>query len=141
LIKSGKYHHELRSLRAAATAMLLLGAGNPPLDRFRVGLEFGLPATATLTEWSLTTPARALAEQLRLPDDVLDALGAAYEQWDGRGWPGVLKGVDVPVAARLDQLAEYVEVAHRVGGSRGGAGARPEAWWQAVRPRARHAHP
>ena len=36
--------------------------------------------------------ARALAEQLGLPDAVLDALGAAYEQWDGRGWPGRARG-------------------------------------------------
>ena len=32
------------------------------------------------------------------PDAVLDALGAAYEQWDGRGWPGELEGEDVPLA-------------------------------------------
>jgi HD-GYP domain-containing protein (c-di-GMP phosphodiesterase class II) len=59
---------------------------------------------------------RALGEQLGLPDPVLDALGSAYETWDGRGWPGELKGDEVPIAARLAQLAEFVEVAHRVGG-------------------------
>src|SRR6201997_3457018 len=41
-LKSGKYDHELRSLRAAATSLKLIGAGNPPLHRFRVGLEFVL---------------------------------------------------------------------------------------------------
>jgi HD-GYP domain-containing protein (c-di-GMP phosphodiesterase class II) len=35
---------------------------------------------------------------------------------DGRGWPGELKGVEVPLASRLAQLAEFAEVAHRVGG-------------------------
>jgi HD-GYP domain-containing protein (c-di-GMP phosphodiesterase class II) len=59
---------------------------------------------------------RALGEQLGLPDQVLDALGAAYETWDGRGWPGELKGADVPLASRLSQLAEFVEVAYRSGG-------------------------
>ena len=44
------------------------------------------------------------------------ALGGAYEQWDGRGWPGELEGEAVPVAARLAQLAEFTEVAYRVGG-------------------------
>ena len=63
--------------------------------------------------------ARTLAEQLDLPDQVREAIGAAYEQWDGRGWPGVLKANAVPVAARIAQLAEFVEVAHRVGGVAG----------------------
>ncbi len=47
---------------------------------------------------------------------MLAALTSAYEQWNGRGWPGDLKGDDVPLAARLAQLAEFSEVAHRVGG-------------------------
>jgi len=47
---------------------------------------------------------------------VQDAVAASYEQWDGRGWPGRLAGERIPVAARLAQLAEFVEVAHRVGG-------------------------
>ena len=60
--------------------------------------------------------ARTLGEQLGLPDPVLAALGAAYERWDGRGWPGELEGVEVPVASMLAQMAEYVEVANRMGG-------------------------
>src|ERR671910_274908 len=50
-------------------------------------------------------------------DDIaLEALDASYEQWDGRGYPGELRGDDVPLAARLAAIGEYVEVAHRVGG-------------------------
>ncbi len=60
--------------------------------------------------------ARTLARQLGLPDAVQEAVGASYERWDGRGWPGDLKGSDVPLAARVAQIAEYVEVAQRVGG-------------------------
>ena len=45
-----------------------------------------------------------------------NAIGASYERWDGRGWPGELRGDSVPLASRLAQLAEYMEVAHRVGG-------------------------
>ena len=51
-----------------------------------------------------------------LPTAVQEAVAAAYEQWDGKGWPGMLKGESVPLASRLAQLAEYMEVAHRVGG-------------------------
>ena len=60
--------------------------------------------------------ARTLAEQLDLPDKVREAIGAAYEQWDGQGWPGDLRGEAIPIAARIAQLAEFMEVAHRVGG-------------------------
>ncbi len=117
-VKSGKYEHEFSRVRAVATTIRLLGAGNPPLHRFRVGLEFALSGHREVDGMISQHAglARALAEELRLPDDVLDALGAAYEQWDGRGWPGQLKGEDVPMAARLAQLGEFVEVAHRVGG-------------------------
>jgi hypothetical protein len=62
---------------------------------------------------------RSLAEQLELPGTVRDGVGAAYEQWDGRGWPGVLKADAIPVAARIAQLSEFTEVAHRVGGVAG----------------------
>jgi HD-GYP domain-containing protein (c-di-GMP phosphodiesterase class II) len=115
-LKSGKY--EPSGLRAAAAMIRLLGAGNPPLHRFRVGLEFALSGRHEV-DGMIAQHARLaqmLAEQLGLPDDVLASLGGAYEQWDGHGWPGLLKGEEVPVAARVAQLAEYAEVAHRVGG-------------------------
>jgi hypothetical protein len=41
-LKSGKYAHELGGFRAMLATMRLVGAGNPPLHRFRVGLEFAL---------------------------------------------------------------------------------------------------
>src|SRR5205807_3604475 len=59
------------------------------------------------------------AEQLELPGPVRDGVGAAYEQWNGRGWPGTLKADAIPVAARIAQLAEFMEVAHRLGGMAG----------------------
>src|SRR5438477_1467697 len=117
-LKSGKYDNEMRGLRAAATGIRLIGSGNPPLHRFRVGLEFALSGHRDASDMIAhhAAMARTLAEQLRLPDDVVEALGAAYEWWDGHGWPGGLKGTDVPLASRLAQLAEFIEVAHRVGG-------------------------
>jgi HD-GYP domain-containing protein (c-di-GMP phosphodiesterase class II) len=117
-LKSKKYDYEFRSLRAAASTVGQLGAGKPPLHRFRVGLEFALSGYRDLSDMVShhAAIARLLGEQLGLPAAVLDALGAAYEQWDGHGWPGERKGVDVPLAARIAQLAEFVEVAHRLGG-------------------------
>ena len=79
--------------------------------------------------------ARALAEQLGLPEPVLESLGAAYEQWDGRGLARRARAArDVPIAARLAQLAEFIEVAHRVGGVEAAQGDGGAARRQAVRP-------
>jgi HD-GYP domain-containing protein (c-di-GMP phosphodiesterase class II) len=117
-VKAIKYRHELRGVRTAAASMRMLGSGNPPLHRVRVGLEFALAGHREMDDTIAqhAAMARALAEQLGLPDEVLAALGGSYERWDGRGWPGELEGADVPIASRLAQLAEFVEVAHRVGG-------------------------
>ena len=117
-LKSGKYDHEFGSVRGAAAAFRLVGSGNPPLHRFRVALEFMLEGRRDLDGMvsEHARIARLLGEELNLSADVLAALGSAYEQWNGRGWPGELKGADVPLPARLAQLAEFTEVAHRVGG-------------------------
>jgi HD-GYP domain-containing protein (c-di-GMP phosphodiesterase class II) len=117
-LKAVKYRHELRGVAMTAASMRLVGAGNPPLHRFRVGLEFAFTGHREMDDVmsSHAAMARALAEQLGLPHKVRAALGGSYEQWDGRGWPGELEGEDVPVAARVAQLAEFVEVAHRMGG-------------------------
>jgi HD-GYP domain-containing protein (c-di-GMP phosphodiesterase class II) len=117
-LKSGKYDHGLHSLRGAAATMRMLGSGNPVQQRFRVGLEFAVSGHRDLNGMieGHAAMARALAEQLGLPDAVQMAVGASYEQWDGHGWPGLCGGQDVPIASRLAQLAEFVEVAHRVGG-------------------------
>ncbi len=116
-LRSGKYDHE-RGVRAAAAAMSLVGSGNPPLHRFRVGLEFAISGRHDLDGMidRHAALARALAERLGLPEEVQESVGSSYEQWDGKGWPGELGGDNIPVAARLTQFAEFVEVAHRVGG-------------------------
>jgi HD-GYP domain-containing protein (c-di-GMP phosphodiesterase class II) len=116
--KSIKYDHELRSLRMAVTGLRFLGSGHPPLHRFRLGLEFVLSGHREVDNMieHHAEIARTMGEHLELPDEVLDALSAAYERWDGRGWPGELEGEDVPLPARISQVAEFVEVAFRVGG-------------------------
>ena len=59
--------------------------------------------------------ARGLAEQLGLSKAVQEAVGTAYEQWDGKGWPGNLRGDAIPIASRLAQIGEFTEVAQRIG--------------------------
>ncbi len=115
--KSDKYD-ELHGIRAAVHAVRMIGAGSPPLHRFRVGLELAVSGRKDLSGMISrhSALARTLAERLGLPEPVQLALAASYEQWDGKGWPGEIKGPDVPVASRIAQIAEFGEVAHRIGG-------------------------
>jgi len=117
-LKSTKYDHEQRSMRAASAALRLVGSGNTPLHRFRVGLEFAVAGHRDVEGMIAqhASLARSLAERLGLSASVQEAVGAAYERWDGRGWPGDLRGDAIPLASRLAQVAEFVEVAHRIGG-------------------------
>jgi HD-GYP domain-containing protein (c-di-GMP phosphodiesterase class II) len=117
-LKSTKYDYGLRSVRGAMDAITRLGSGHPLIRRFRIGIEFAVSGHRdldTMVEHHALL-SRSLAEHLGLSEAVQDAVGAAYEQWDGRGWPGALAGESVPPAARIAQLAEFIEVAHRVGG-------------------------
>jgi HD-GYP domain-containing protein (c-di-GMP phosphodiesterase class II) len=116
--KSVKYDHEPRSIRMAATGMRQLGAGLTPLHRFRLGLEFAISGHREVDGMIAhhAAIARALGEHLGLAPGVLESLSRAYEFWDGKGWPGELEGDAVPLPARIAQVAEYVEVANRLGG-------------------------
>ncbi len=93
-LKSTKYDHEFGGVRGAAATFRLLGSGNPPLHRFRVALEFMLAGHRDVDGMVADHAriARLLGKQLELSPAVLAALAGAYEQWNGKGWPGELKG-------------------------------------------------
>ena len=92
-LKSGKYAYELGSVRgrwrpcgwSARVTRRCTGSGS--------GSSSPSPGIAQLDGMisQHARLARTLAEQLELPGMVREAVGAAYEQWDGRGWPGTLK--------------------------------------------------
>jgi HD-GYP domain-containing protein (c-di-GMP phosphodiesterase class II) len=116
--KATKYDHEPSGLNDVVMMLRLLGSGNSPMHRLRVAVDFAIGGRKDLDGMMARHAriARTLGEQLGLPAPVLDALGGSYERWDGRGFPGELAGAAIPVAARVVQLAEFVEVAHRTGG-------------------------
>lgn len=113
--KSTKYVDSKSKLEEVTRMLRMLGAGAPPLHRLRVACAFVLgghrDVEAMIAQHARL--ARSLAEELGLEAPVLDALGASYERWDGKGWPGDLAGSQIPLAARVIQVAEFVEVAHR----------------------------
>jgi HD-GYP domain-containing protein (c-di-GMP phosphodiesterase class II) len=117
-VKATKYDHEQRSLAEVAAMIRMIGSGNPPMHRLRVAFDFATSGHRDMDGMieQHAQMARALGEELRLPQPVLEALGASYERWDGRGWPGTLSGDDIPLASRITQFAEFLEVAHRSSG-------------------------
>ena len=126
------------------------GPGQPAAAPFPGGLEFALSGFRELDgmiEQHAALAAVPGGASSDCPSPVQQAVGASYEQWDGQGWPGELRGDAVPVASRLAQLAEYVEVAHRIGGiggavtlARGRSGTQfdPSLVAPALRPRRGH---
>jgi HD-GYP domain-containing protein (c-di-GMP phosphodiesterase class II) len=116
--KSIKYDYEPRSIKMAATGIRQLGAGLGPIHRFRLGLEFAISGHREVDGMIAhhSAIARTMGEHLGLAAGVLEALSAAYECWDGKGWPGEMAGEAVPLPARIAQVAEYTEVANRLGG-------------------------
>ena len=54
-----------------------------------------------------------LAQRLGLAAGVRAGLAAAFEQWNGQGFPNGLAGDAIPLAARVVFLARDVEVLHR----------------------------
>src|SRR5215207_5957477 len=69
-VKAIKYDHELRSVRMTVAGMRMLGAGRPPLHRFRLGLEFAVSGHRDLDDMVAhhAAIARSLGEQLELPE-------------------------------------------------------------------------
>jgi HD-GYP domain-containing protein (c-di-GMP phosphodiesterase class II) len=117
--KSAKYDYEFGSAAGAVAMLRMIGSGDSLLHRFRVGLEFAVSGHRDFSGMIAQHAAfaRRLAEQLGLSQSTQEAIGSSYEQWDGKGWPGELKGDAIPVASRLAQIAEFTEVAHRIGGA------------------------
>ena len=93
-LKADKYVYGLHGVRSAVAGFRRLGAGQPPLHRFRVGLSFALSGHKELDGMIArhSAMARSLAAEIGLPSAVQDAVAASYEQWDGKGWPGGLAG-------------------------------------------------
>jgi HD-GYP domain-containing protein (c-di-GMP phosphodiesterase class II) len=117
-LKALKYEHKMPSISGAIANLKLIGSAETPLSRFRTLVELAIGGWRDLDKMIEyhARMARTLGQQLGLPEQVLDGLESSYEQWDGKGFPGKLSGEQVPLASRISQLAEFTEVAHRVGG-------------------------
>jgi HD-GYP domain-containing protein (c-di-GMP phosphodiesterase class II) len=57
-----------------------------------------------------------LAARAGFDDAFRAALFQTFERWDGRGWPRKIKRDAIAPAMRLAQVAEEIDIGHRVGG-------------------------
>lgn len=57
-----------------------------------------------------------IARRLGFGDGVCTGLGQTFERWDGKGIPTRCAGEQIELVARIAQLADVVEVHHRLGG-------------------------
>ena len=116
--------HDIRSvdlgkpLESAVFVVRRVGAGRSLPGRARVGVGFlseGRRAMDAMFEnhWRA---ADALAERLGVDQAVRDGVAQTFERWDGKGEPDGARGDEILVASRLVNLADVVEVFHRVGG-------------------------
>jgi HD-GYP domain-containing protein (c-di-GMP phosphodiesterase class II) len=118
-MRATKYDHEQFSAREIASMLRMLGSGGTPAHRVRVAFDFAVSGRHELDGMIAghARMARRLGNELKLPDAALDALAASYEMWNGKGFPGERAGAEIPIASRIVQLAEFMEVAHRTGGT------------------------
>jgi HD-GYP domain-containing protein (c-di-GMP phosphodiesterase class II) len=117
-MKSAKYDYEAKSFRGAVSMLRQIGGGQSPFQRVRTGVDFARRGRHDVVGMIVQhgRMAQKLAEELGLSDEVCTGLVTAYEQWDGKGWPGELAGDAIPIASRLALMAEHLEVAQRVHG-------------------------
>jgi HD-GYP domain-containing protein (c-di-GMP phosphodiesterase class II) len=74
------------------------------------------PARATRSMMGHCQAAAGIAGRLGLGAEVGAALQQAFERWDGKGVPGRRSGEQIDPTVRVVQIADDVEVFHRVGG-------------------------
>lgn len=99
-------------------AMRSSGAGDPAARRARhrvraLWARHDLrPAVAAHVE-----TAQEFARRLGTSPGVVEALGHAFERWDGRGVPGALRADEVPASIRVATVARDIDLWQRVGGA------------------------
>lgn len=95
-----------------------VGEGQPLPQRARMILA-ALAAGPSGAQEAITAhceASRLLAAQFEMSESVSLGLSQVFERWDGRGWPGQLKGTQSQLSARIVQLARDAEVFYRLGG-------------------------
>lgn len=119
--RSDSYQVELAGLQGLGFMLTHAGAGRPAFQRLRLAAALagtgGRGIQSGLMSHCLSTS--TLAERLGLGAQVRDPLRQFFTRWDGRGVPSGVGGEDIALTVRLFQLADVVEVHHRMAGADG----------------------
>jgi HD-GYP domain-containing protein (c-di-GMP phosphodiesterase class II) len=110
--------HDMRGLAPVAFMAGHLGSGRSAVARLRTGVAF-MTGGRRDAEQMLANhwyAADDLAERLGLDQGVRSTLAQTFERWDGKGVPNGVRGAELSLMARIANLADVVEVYHRVDG-------------------------
>ena len=103
--------HALRTVnqsKLSEAAGYLIRNVTGPKHLLRVA-RTGKTAARQMTETRCERGAQ-IAQMLELPDGAAAAIGSLGEHWDGKGHPVGLAGEEIPLLARIFQLAQTAEV-------------------------------
>lgn len=75
-----------------------------------------MPKTVKQVHAAYCEVAQRLAQRLDLGQSIIEALGQAYERWDGKGVPNGIKGEAIVAPMRLVALAQDIIIFHRLQG-------------------------
>lgn len=95
-----------------------LAEGGSPLTRARALLDvFTDPKGAERSFRAHCEVGQMLSRRIGLGDSVLQALGCAFERWDGKGWPNGLAGEAIPMSCRIALVARDYDLLNRLWGA------------------------
>ncbi|MGW4248466.1 hypothetical protein ACWELQ_38965, partial [Nocardia sp. NPDC004722] len=98
---------DARDLRQVLRRALTVTGPRP--DRL-LGFLAKAPTVIEAHENASCEVARSVALQLGLPESVSAALDAVFERFDGKGNPGRVQGIRLPMAARVWQVAHTADL-------------------------------
>jgi HD-GYP domain-containing protein (c-di-GMP phosphodiesterase class II) len=124
-------------LGLAVTAARAAHPEHAPVLRAAAMARSAVGGVAEFRRWAAShcEVAQLLGARMGLSDEVQGALRHLYERWDGKGLPGDLRGVRIPLPVRVMQVAQDADVAWQRGGAalarrtlrgRAGSGLDPE---------------
>ncbi|MBV9831893.1 MAG: HD domain-containing protein, partial [Marmoricola sp.] len=111
-MRSSSYELDWSGLPYLIHVLKHVGDGRAPSRRAQLMLTMLTTPRARMAALihSHCLSAGLMATQVGLDAEVAHAVGRAFERWDGGGLPGGIRGEQMPLATRIVQLSETVEV-------------------------------
>jgi HD-GYP domain-containing protein (c-di-GMP phosphodiesterase class II) len=95
---------------------MYMGLSAPELDRVIPQLLLSFQTTMQESAAGHCEVGQRLASRFGFGEPMQQALGQAYERWDGQGVPAGLKGEEIPLSVRIVSLAYDAVLFHRSSG-------------------------